>query len=80
MFYICQIYLGHSSVFISLQLLYQQQFSGKTYVVLQREKAGVNLSDIYVWRMLFLTWFLKDLRMCLGDMPIHLSQQQQATQ
>ena len=56
-FYICHIYSGHSSVFISLsyscyinKTAQNEQFLFKHGVWLQRE-SGVDLSDIYVWRM-----------------------------
>ena len=58
--YLPYIYSGHSSVFISLQLLYNktaenEQFLSKHGVWLQRE-SGVELSDIYVWRMNRTMW------------------------
>ena len=51
-FYICHIYSGHSSVFISYinKTAQNEQFLSKHGVWLQRE-SGVDLSDIYVWRM-----------------------------
>ena len=48
-FYICHIYLGHSSVFISLQLLYQQYcskctVSAKTWRAVTEREQGLTLA------------------------------------